>query len=101
MRGLTIAALPVVIACGTANAQAWQKIDCGNSRITVPRQVSCWEGPPAQWTARAGPGFSIKFQCVANDGSAYTKAGGMRGFVRYHMQQPGSNAHCFRNEGSN
>src|SRR5262249_39747931 len=50
------------------------------------------------WTARAGPALVLNFQCVSDNGSAYTKAGGISGFVRYHMQQPGSDAHCMTGE---
>src|SRR5271170_3826183 len=96
MRNFMIAAFLMVVACGTANAQAWQKIDCGNSRITVPGQVECRHGSPTQHLHykdinNAG---NIPILCIFENGSILMQSPGTTGYVRYYMQQPGTDAHC-------
>jgi hypothetical protein len=100
MSKLVIATLLSVIPCGGVNAQVWPTIDCSSSRITVPDQVSCWQGPPMQWTAHIGPGNAINFQCIADHGSTVTKTSRISGFVKYNMLQRGSDAHCVIGEGN-
>lgn len=99
MPTLKIAALLMLIGSGTANAQTWPRIDCSNSRLTVPGQVKCWQGAPLHWTARAGPGKAINFQCVADHGSTLTRTSRVSGYAKYNMLQPGSDAHCVTGEG--
>ncbi len=75
---LMIAVLLLVFACGDANAQIWPTIDCSTSRLTVPGQVECFQGPPLPHTVYVG-GSIIPIQCVADHGSTYTKSAGYHG----------------------
>jgi hypothetical protein len=92
---VVVAAVVALLPFSAAHA-AWQKIDCGVSRLTVPGQVECRQGPPVQRTTYAyvNNASRIPFQCVADNGSTFTQSAGTTGFVRYHMQQPGSDPHC-------
>ena len=107
---LALASLIVVCPLGSAqslaqNAQVaapavWPKIDCNTSRLTVPGQVECRQGPPLLHTVYAGD-RTIPIQCVGDHGSTYTQSADTSGFVKYNMHQPGSDAHCLTTGGAN
>jgi hypothetical protein len=83
----------------------WPKIDCNTSRLTVPGQVECRQGPPIPRTvyvgAVVGAGRFAPIQCIGDHGLTYTQSAGTTGFVKYDMQQPGSDAHCLTPGGAN
>jgi hypothetical protein len=95
---MVVAAAAILLPFSAADA-AWQKIDCSTSRLTVPGQVACFQGPPLPHTDYVG-GSIIPIQCVADHGSTYTKSAGTTGFVKYDMQRPGSEAHCVTGGGA-